>query len=661
MRVPSRLRSRHLAAIAGLVFALSGALVAQLVSTAAAAPTELFLSEYVEGSSNNKALEVYNGTGSAVTLTGHYDVQVFANGSPTATATIPLTGTVAGGDVFVLARSTAVAAILAVADQTTTNFLYNGDDAVVLRRDGTAVDVIGQLGLDPGTEWGSGATTTLDHTLRRKASVQTGDPNGADPFDPSTQWDGLPLDTFAGLGAHSISAGPGGGGSNRAPDAVDDTVNADEDGGPIPVPVLGNDVDPDGDPLVVASATDAAHGTVVVASGGSGVSYAPEVDFSGTDSFTYTVSDGRGGTDTATVTVVVEPSNDDPEPADDEVGVTEDVATIVDVLANDVDPDGGELTVTAVEEPDHGTATIRPGEGVRYEPDPDFNGTDGFEYTVSDGQGGTELGEVTVVVAPVNDPPRAASDVVTVSQGSNVTADVLANDVAGPADEAAQTLAVTAVGPAAHGSAEIVSSGPGAGSVRYTPGPAYVGSDSFSYTISDGSATATGTVNVVVRPVSMRSLCGLTPTIVGTRNADVIAGTPGDDVILARRGNDTIGGNGGNDIVCGGPGADRITTLDGTDRIAGGSGADSIAAGGGSDRIRGGVGADDVASGTGDDSVAAGAGDDVVDAGEGTNVLAGGPGDDSLTAGTGDDRLDGGPGNDDCDAGAGRNTILQCE
>ena len=137
---------------------LLAALVALAVRlpTAAGAPTELLLSEYVEGSGSNKALEVYNGTPAAVSLTGSYDIQIFANGSPTPTATIPLTGTVASGEAFVLVRSAAGAALLALADQTTTNFLFNGNDAVALRSAGVIVDVIGQIGVDPGVEWGSG-------------------------------------------------------------------------------------------------------------------------------------------------------------------------------------------------------------------------------------------------------------------------------------------------------------------------------------------------------------------------------------------------------------------------------------------------------------------------------------------------------------------------
>jgi len=173
---------------------------------ALAAPTDLFFSEYIEGSSNNKALEIFNGTGAAIELnTGGYNVQMFFNGSASAGLTINLTGTVADGDVFVVAQSSANATILAQADQTNGAGWFNGDDAVVLRRGTTVLDVVGQVGFDPGTEWGTGVQSTADNTLRRKASVVVGDMNGSDAFDPAIEWDGFATDTFDGLGAHTTT------------------------------------------------------------------------------------------------------------------------------------------------------------------------------------------------------------------------------------------------------------------------------------------------------------------------------------------------------------------------------------------------------------------------------------------------------------------------
>ncbi len=180
----------------------------------AAAPSDLFFSEYVEGSSNNKALEIYNGTGAAVDLSaGGYSVQVFANGNPSAGTTVPLDGTLVAGDVFVLAQASASAAILAQADTTSGAGLWNGDDAITLRKGTTVLDVVGQIGFDPGAAWGSGSTSTVNHTLRRMATICAGDTDGGNAFDPSVEWDGFAIDTFDGLGSHTAECG-----SDPAPD-----------------------------------------------------------------------------------------------------------------------------------------------------------------------------------------------------------------------------------------------------------------------------------------------------------------------------------------------------------------------------------------------------------------------------------------------------------
>jgi subtilisin-like proprotein convertase family protein len=173
----------------------------------------VIVSEYVEGASNNKALEIYNPTGDAIDLSaGSYVVQIYANGGSSASSTINLTGTIPSQDVFVLANSSAAAGILGVADMTSASLTFNGNDAVVLRSggaSGTVVDGIGQVGNDPGSEWGTGLTSTANNTLRRKATVKMGDTNTTDAFDPATEWDGYATDTFDGLGAHtSDCSGP---------------------------------------------------------------------------------------------------------------------------------------------------------------------------------------------------------------------------------------------------------------------------------------------------------------------------------------------------------------------------------------------------------------------------------------------------------------------
>lgn len=184
-------------------------LAALLLATGAPAlAADLYFSEYIEGSSNNKALEIWNGTGASVSLAG-YEVAFHFNGSTTAGLTIALTGTVASGDVFVLAHASAVSAILDQADQTGSGGWYNGDDAVVLLNGGLPIDVIGQIGLDPGSQWGTGDQSTQDNTLQRSTSVTAGDPDGSDAFDPAVEWLGQPTDTFTGLGLYPDSgAGP---------------------------------------------------------------------------------------------------------------------------------------------------------------------------------------------------------------------------------------------------------------------------------------------------------------------------------------------------------------------------------------------------------------------------------------------------------------------
>ncbi|MBN1303693.1 MAG: ExeM/NucH family extracellular endonuclease [Anaerolineales bacterium] len=186
-----------------LTLALVTALIPAPQPTLAAPAAELFFSEYIEGSSNNKALEIFNGTGENIDLAaGAYKVQMYFNGNASPGLTVNLNGTVAAGDVFVLAHSSAVAEILAQANQTSGAGFFNGDDAVVLVKDTQTLDVIGQIGTDPGSQWGSDLESTQDNTLQRKAATCAGDTDGSDPFDPALEWDGFTQNTFDGLGVH---------------------------------------------------------------------------------------------------------------------------------------------------------------------------------------------------------------------------------------------------------------------------------------------------------------------------------------------------------------------------------------------------------------------------------------------------------------------------
>jgi uncharacterized protein len=171
--------------------------------TIAGAPTggaaELFFSEYVEGSSNNKALEVFNPGTAAVDLSA-YTVRLYNNGAATPNTSLVLSGTLAPGATLVIVNANASAPLLARANLTSGVTNFNGDDAVVLEKSGAVVDAIGQVGFDPGTQWSANGVNTLDRTIRRKGAIVRGDTVASDAFDPSLEWDVFATDDFTGLG-----------------------------------------------------------------------------------------------------------------------------------------------------------------------------------------------------------------------------------------------------------------------------------------------------------------------------------------------------------------------------------------------------------------------------------------------------------------------------
>ena len=209
--------------------------------------------------------------------------------------------------------------------------------------------------------------------------------------------------------------------------------------------------------------------------------------------------------------VTVRAENDPPVANGDSYQTSEDVPLSVaapGVLANDGDPDSVS-TLTAVVAPNGAPLTIATASGGSvilkadgsfvHSPAQDFYGTDSFTYAATDGVVVTAPATVSIVIAPVNDPPTAVADAVTVPEDSAAyPIGVLANDSSQP--DAAETLTVTAVTQGAHGTVAIVNGG---AAVTYTPHPNYSGGDAFSYSISDGNGgTAGATVSVGVTPVN---------------------------------------------------------------------------------------------------------------------------------------------------------------
>eukprot|EP01030_Chromulinospumella_sphaerica_P013293 gene13293-13071_t len=247
-----------------------------------------------------------------------------------------------------------------------------------------------------------------------------------------------------------------------------------------------NDSDPNSDTLSISGKTNGAHG--IVGYGGNTIGYQADIDYVGSDSFTYTISDGNGGTATTTVVVTV---NGAPTAVNDSVTAPKNsTGYLFNPRTNDTDPNGDALTITALgtgaDGPQHGTATINSGATITYIPTTAYAGSDSFKYTISDG---TLTSTATVSVTVSNTAPVAVADNRSVSKNNAYTFDPRSND----SDPNGDSFTITGKTDGAHGTVTYNST-----SVTYTPATNYTGSDSFTYTISDGALTHSATVSVTV-------------------------------------------------------------------------------------------------------------------------------------------------------------------
>ncbi len=362
----------------------------------------------------------------------------------------------------------------AVEDATSANVsaLIRANDTDV---DGDTLTITAVSGSTGGTatRTGGGATVTFTPTANLCG-------NGAGGFD------------------YTISDGHGGTDTghvtvnvlcvNDAPVANDDTVNVTEDqAADVTATILANDTDIDGDTLVVSNVSNAAAGSVILDAGA--VTFWPAANACGTGigGFDYTADDGAGGTDTAHVIVDITCVNDAPVATDDNASGTEDgdvVVTAFDMLGNDSDVEGDALAVTAVTNVTGGGASLAAGD-VTFTPDPNQCGIaeGGYDYTVDDGNGGTDTGHVTIDITCVNDNPLAGSDGFVTTEDTDLVlsqGDLTAND----SDIEGDTLTVDAISNVTGGSADLV-----AGVVTFTPDPNLCGNGAggFDYTVGDGN------------------------------------------------------------------------------------------------------------------------------------------------------------------------------
>ncbi len=352
--------------------------------------------------------------------------------------------------------------------------------------------------LDEARLWNTGqdAATVLDWVNRPVdashpqwsslvAYYQMVDGSGTSVSDQSSF--GTEATLFGGMGDQSwVPSGAFGGTPNSAPVAEAQTVVTPEDTS-VGIQLSGSDLD--GDPLTYLVVTGPASGQL--SGQAPDLVYTPSADFNGSDSFWFKVNDGLADSSEAQVTISVTAVNDPPLAADDTALTSEGVPVTIDVLANDSDVDGDPLTVSLVGAAVGGSVENL-GDAVRYTPGPGFTGDDGFSYTISDGQGGISVADVTVTVSGVNQPPAATAQGVTTAEDTPITITLSGSD---PDGDGLTYQVVT--GPT---SGQLSGQAP---NLVYAPAADFNGSDNFWFSVNDGVADSPqAQVTITVTPVN---------------------------------------------------------------------------------------------------------------------------------------------------------------
>lgn len=319
------------------------------------------------------------------------------------------------------------------------------------------------------------------------------------------------------------------------------------------------------------------------------------------------------------------------------------------LLANDRDGDGDPLTITSVANPSVGSVSLNSNGDVSITVPSGFMDLMTFDYTISDGQGGTATATVSIGLVDIG---TGSTAVVALADNGLEVADtgtlqldpavLFSNDQT----DDPNSLSLAAVSDAQYGTVAIDANG----QIIFTPTQGYDGLASFRYTVQDGTgATSTATVTLTVHAVN---------AITGTSSNDTISGTTNWDFIDAGDGNDVVTGNNGADEIVGGSGSDTIDGGSGQDVIDGGSGNDEIHGGGAFDLIFGGNNGDILWGDAGNDTLSGGSGSDVLYGGTGTDYLYGDNSGDTIYGGEGTDWAYGGDGADVIVGEAGRDHLF---
>ncbi len=366
--------------------------------------------------------------------------------------------------------------------------------------------LINELGAfsERSSRLGSDARTLVEVTFLAKAA---GNPAIRSESPDDAGRDILLYDIAAGIDLSRVDFGssPFVVGANFT--LVDDVFNFDEDTGVHSLNVLSNDVRTGGAVLTIVGVSGAnGGGTVTIAADGQTLNYTSATNFNGAEAFTYTAQNQEGVRLTGTVTVQVTDINDPPLALNDTFSVFRNsVQNILEVLLNDStgvdDANSESLSIASVSTGSAGGTIERGPSGltVRYTPAANFQGTETFTYTLSDGRGGTAVGTVSVAVNQENPPPTPQNDSFTVIEDAlQAEFDVLANDTN---DNPLETISISAVGTSAVGSSlSITADGL---RVIYRPAPNFSGTEILTYTLRDsGGATALAQITFTVTPVN---------------------------------------------------------------------------------------------------------------------------------------------------------------
>jgi len=252
--------------------------------------------------------------------------------------------------------------------------------------------------------------------------------------------------------------------------------------------------DPDKDTIGYRINIQPTHGTL--AGKAPRLTYTPNKDYNGADSFTFIANDGAEDSKEATIRLAITPVNDAPMATDDTLSLDEDTNLSFDPLANDKDVDTNDtITITYLFAPAHGSAILEHNTTIHYTPKPNFNGKEQFNYKIADASGATALATITLEVKPVNDAPVAKDDNATTLVNTPMTIHVLNNDTDIDTND---QLMLTKVSPAAHANISIKHN-----TIFYTPDTNHTGTETLTYTIKDkAGARAQASVVITVRELN---------------------------------------------------------------------------------------------------------------------------------------------------------------